>query len=115
MAANFILRCDKLWGQVGIEIELAVLLAIAIVGPAVFAVFEVETPAWRKVLKWVIVCVVTLALYRAIGHFALLLPLGVGALGTTVHFVWCRRNGIHPLRATPRRKYYELRGWAWVE
>ena len=99
----------------GIELELAVLLAIAILGPSVFAVFEVETPAWRKVLKWVAVSVLTLAPYRVLGHFALILPLGLAALGATIHFVWCQRNGIHPLRATPRRKYYEKRGWAWIE
>ena len=99
----------------GIELELAALLAIAIVGPSVFAVFEVETPAWRKVLKWVIVASLTLALYQVAGHFALLLPLGLAALGTTFHFAWCHRNGIHPLRATPRRTYYEKRGWAWIE
>jgi len=99
----------------GIELELAVLLAVAITGTSVFAVFEVETPAWRKVLKWGIVSGLTLALYLVAGHYALVLPLGLGALGTTFHFVWCRRNGIHPLRATPRRRYYEKRGWAWVE
>ena len=99
----------------GIELELVVLLAIAIAGPAIFAVFEIETPAWRKLLKWVVVCALTLALYRVAGHLALLLPIGLGALGVTAHFVWCRRNGIHPLRATPRRKYYEMRGWAGVE
>jgi hypothetical protein len=53
----------------GIELELIVLLAIAIAGPAIFAVFEVETPAWRKLLKWVIVCALTLVLYRVAGHW----------------------------------------------
>ena len=24
-------------------------------------------------------------------------------------------HGIHPFRATPRRKYYERRGWTWQE
>jgi hypothetical protein len=99
----------------GIELELVVLLAIAIVGPAFFAAFELETPGWRKALKWFLVCGVTLALFRAVGHYSLLVPLVLGALGTTVHFVWCRRNGIHPLQATPRRRYYALRGWEWKD
>ncbi len=99
----------------GIELELAVLLAFAIIGPSVFAVFEVETPAWRKLLKWGLVSSLTLLVYRSAGHGALFVPLGLGVLGTTFHFIWCRRNGIHPLCATPRRKYYEKRGWAWIE
>jgi hypothetical protein len=50
----------------GIALDLAVLLAIAVLGQSTFAVFEVETPAYA-------------------------------------------------LRATPRRRYYELRGWAWQD
>ncbi len=36
----------------GVELELYVLLAALILGSSVFAVFEVETPKWRKALKW---------------------------------------------------------------
>ena len=96
-------------------VELAVLLAVAILGSSIFAVFEVETPPWRKILKWGVVSALTLGLARNIGHWSLLVP-GIAALvGTTFHFIWCRRNGIDPLRATPRRRYYQLRGWAWPE
>jgi len=97
----------------GIELELAVLLAIAVVGQATFAVFEVETPAWRKILKWAIVIGLTLGLNRVVGHWAVLLPIAAGIAGAVFHTVWCRRNGIDPIRATPRRRYYELRGWSW--
>ena len=60
-----------------------------------------------------IVSVLTLGLYRIAGHWALLLPLGAGLAGLGVHFWWCRKQGIHPLRATPRQQYYQLRGWEW--
>jgi peptidoglycan biosynthesis protein MviN/MurJ (putative lipid II flippase) len=99
----------------GIELELAVLLAIAIVGPAFFSAFEVETPAWRKVLKWAVVCVMTLGLFQLVGHWAVVLPVSLGVAGVIVHAVWCRRNGIDAFHATPRRKYYVLRGWSWPE
>ncbi|MBL8986995.1 MAG: hypothetical protein SFV24_22795 [Gemmatimonadales bacterium] len=95
----------------GVELELAVLLGFAILGPAIFAVFEIETPWWRKVLKWSIVCAVTLGLYRVVGHWAVAFPLGAGLAGITFHFWWCRKHGIDPLRATPRDRYYQLRGW----
>jgi hypothetical protein len=97
----------------GVEQELAVLLAVSVIGQSTFARFEIETSAIRKILKWFMVAGLTLALYRAVGHWALLLPVAMGAAGMTFHVIWCRRNGIDPLRATPARKYYELRGWAW--
>jgi hypothetical protein len=98
---------------VGIELELAVLPACAVIGQSTFARFEIETPAIRKIVKWFMMASLTLALYRFVRHWALLLPLAMGVAGTTFHFIWCRRNGIDPLRATPARKYYELRGWRW--
>lgn len=97
------------------ELELVVLLAIAIVGPSTFAVFEVETPAWRKILKWTFISGATLLLAHRVGHIALVLPVGLAVMGISFHWYWCGRNGIHPLRATPRRRYYELRGWRWEE
>ena len=33
-------------------------------------------------------------------------------VGLVAHFWICRRWGIHPLKATPRDKYYRLRGWS---
>jgi hypothetical protein len=96
-------------------LELAVLLAIAILGSSVFAVFEIETPGWRKALKWCLVTGVTLGLYGMAGHWALLFPLGAGIAGTGFHIWWCRRHGIDALRATPRRRYYQLRGWTWID
>lgn len=99
----------------GIELELGMLLALAILGQSTFAVFEVETPAWRKILKWAVVTGGTIGLFAAVGHWALALPAAGALAGGGFHVWWCRRNGIHPLRATPRRRYYELRGWPWPE
>ncbi len=99
----------------GIELELYVLIGLLTLGFSIFDVFEIETPHWRKVLKCLIVVGGTIGLYYAVGHLALVLPLGLGAFGASFHFWWCRRNGIHPIHATPRRKYYELRGWSWPE
>ena len=97
----------------GIELELAFLLLISNVGMIVFGRFEVERPAWRGLLKWAIIVGGTLALSRVVGHWSLLFPTLALAVGTIVHVTWCRRNGIHPISANPRRRYYELRGWEW--
>ena len=99
----------------GIELELSVLLLVQTLGHSIFDPFEVETPAWRKITKWLVVALITVAVYRWAGHWALLVPAIGAGIGGTVHFVWCRKNGIDPIHATPRRKYYELRGWKWPE
>ena len=97
----------------GVELELAVLLAFAIVGQSSFARFEIETPALRKIFKWGTQAVLTVLLYRVVGHWALILPALIFVAGSTFHVIWCRRNGIDPWRATPHRRYYRLRGWKW--
>jgi type II secretory pathway component PulF len=99
----------------GIELEWAVLFVLHVLGTSVFGKFEAETPWWRLVLKWGIVTTVVLFTYHFFGHWAIAIILAFAILGITVHFIYCRNHGIHPFRATPRKKFYELRGWAWVE
>ena len=96
----------------GVELELGVLLFVAVVGSSAFAVFEIETPWWRKVLKWSLITGLTLGLYRLVGHWALVLPAFAAVAGSIFHVWWCRKHGIDPIRATPRDRYYRLRGWA---
>ncbi|MCE9643066.1 MAG: hypothetical protein K8Q97_01930 [Candidatus Andersenbacteria bacterium] len=99
----------------GIELELGFLLVLQLLASQFFARFEIETSVVRKVLKWLTLDSVTIGLFYLVGHFALVFPLFIGVLGTTVHITICRKNGIDPFKATPRKKYYELRGWKWEE
>ena len=98
-----------------VKVELLTLLILQLLGSSVFARFEVETPAVRKIFKWLFMDAATIGLYYIIGHWSLLLPGVMLVIGTTFHFIWCKRNGIDSLRATPKRKYYELRKWKWEE
>jgi hypothetical protein len=43
----------------GVELELAVLLAFSVLGQRTFARFEIETPASRKILKWFTMAAIT--------------------------------------------------------
>ena len=101
--------------SLGIELELAVLLGMVVVGTEVFAAFEVETPVWKKITKWVIVIAITLGLFPLVGHWSAVVAVTFGLLGLSVHFRWCAKHRIHPFSATPRRRYYDLRGWTWPE
>ena len=99
-------------GNLGIELELVLLLILSNLGQIIFARFEIETPRWRKLLKWTLIHGGTLALYTVVGHWSLIWPAFGAIVGITFHTVWCRRHGIHPLDATPLDRYYELRGWS---
>ena len=99
----------------GIELELSFLLIFMTLGMVIFGRFEVERPIWRGLLKWAILIGGTVGLYQLVGHWSLLFPTAGLLAGSTVHVIWCRRNDIHPLYATPRRRYYDLRGWEWPE
>lgn len=98
------------------EAELLALFGLHTLGAAVFGRFEAETAWWRLVLKWCIVLGLTWWCRVQFGHFiALGLITMLAAMGLTFHFWWCRKHGIDPIRATPRKKYYQLRGWHWKE
>ncbi len=99
----------------GIELELLFLLITLTVGMVTFGRFEAERPIWRGLLKWAIFIAGTLGLYQLVGHWSLLFPAAGLVAGSTVHIIWCRRHDIHPLYATPRRRYYDLRGWEWPD
>lgn len=92
---------------------LATLLVMLTLGMCIFKRFETETPIWRGLLKWGIVIGGTIGLYYGIGGWALVFPVGMMILGGTVHVVICRKEGFHPVYATPRREYYAYRGWDW--
>lgn len=98
-----------------LEATLASMLGVAVIGQSIFAPFEVETAPLRKILKWTIIAAIAVGLSFRIGYWAALMPWALGLLGAAFHFTWCARNKIDPLRATPRRRYYELRGWRWPE
>ena len=99
----------------GIELELIILLLIQLTGTSLFARFEVETAAWKKISKWLIIDAITVGLFYIAGHFALLFPAVMLVLGLSIHFYFCRKHGIDPIKAIPRKKYYALRGWKWEE
>ena len=80
-------------------------------GTEIFVRFEVDASVWRKILKWSLLIALTLGFSRVIGHWASVVAVALALLGFTFRVTWCRRNGIHPLKVTLRRRYYELRGW----
>jgi hypothetical protein len=89
--------------------DVAVVMTIFAFGNILFGHFEQHRPAWKRLLKVVIVVGITVAVANVFGRiyaYALLsLPL-VGAL--YVHLVWLPKHGINGLTGEPRDKYLEL-------
>lgn len=95
------------------QVEWAALFVVCALVTSVFDRFEVETAAWRKCARWALAAGLTVGTTPALGHWSLAVLGGFAAIGGCMHWWWCTRHGIDPLRATPRRRYYELRGWTW--
>lgn len=95
------------------SIVLLTLLGVQMLGLTIFTPFAVDMPIWRKLLKWSLVNGVTIGLFFVVGVWSAALPLAMVAVGSIVHFTVCRKWGIHPIYATPRREFYQHMGWTW--
>jgi hypothetical protein len=92
--------------------ELALASMLLCAGLIAFGRFEEGTPKWRRLLKIVIFLGLTAWIATGAGRpWALGWIAFAGTLGLSVHFIWCRRNGIDPWTAEPWGRYSELRGW----
>lgn len=95
---------------------LLILFIIHVLGSSVFGRFEAETTWWRLVLKWFIAAAISYGILSVYGQTTAITFIALlSAAGVTFHFIWCSRNAIHPLKATPRKRYHALRGWKWQE
>lgn len=87
-----------------------VLYSVATV--AVGGRFEGEAPLPRRLVKLAVFFGLTVLLSAWVGAWSLLYVFGIFAVGTVFHTVWRVRNGINPLTAEPKARYYQLRGWS---
>jgi hypothetical protein len=98
------------------EIELLTLFGLQTIGIATFSRFETGRPWWQMLLKWPVTLLLTWLVFKNYGHVGTMIFIPfVFLLSLTFHFIWCFRHGIHPIKATPRKKYYNLRGWHWED
>ena len=94
------------------SLEIAVVSTIFAVGNILLGRFEEGTPRWRRLAKFVLVMLVSLAISRAFGRPAFWAFVGCMALPALyIHLWWLPSKGVNGWTAEPREKYYELRGW----
>lgn len=92
--------------------EVAVVAIVFAVGNILMGHWEAQTPKWRRLLKFVLILGLTLAISAWLGRrwaFAFLGLLGLAAL--IVHAWWLPRLGINGWTGEPKAKYYAMRGW----
>ena len=93
-------------------IDVAVVASIFAVGNIVFGHFEYGTAKWRRVLKFVLVTVITALIASTGGHaWSAAFITAIATIGLSAHFIILRKHGIDPWTAEPRDKYFALRGW----
>jgi hypothetical protein len=92
--------------------EAAIVATIFAVGNILFGHWEAETPKWRRLLKFVLILLLTLGISTSLGRRWAFLFLGIlGLAALIVHAWWLPRHGINGWTAEPKEKYYAMRGW----
>jgi len=92
--------------------EVAVVATVFAVGNILFSHWAAETPRWRRLLKFVLILGLTLAISATLGRRWALVFLGLLVLAVViVHAWWLPRHGVNGWTGEPKEKYYALRGW----
>jgi hypothetical protein len=92
--------------------EVAVICGLTAVGTILLGHFEERTPKWRRVLKLLVFCGLSVAISATAGRAWFFIFLGALASGVVIiHAWWLPRKGINGWTAEPRDRYHQLRGW----
>lgn len=85
---------------------------VTALGTTLYGQFEAGSSKQRRLLRWGMYYAITALLGRTAGRpWTLGWVMGLPLVGATFHVWWCRKNGINPLTAEPKDRYYRLRGW----
>jgi hypothetical protein len=92
--------------------ELAVVFGITAFGGIFFGHFEERTPRWRKVLKLILIGLMSVTVSATAGRTWFFVMLGAMIVFVVIiHAWWLPKKGINGWTAEPKDKYYALRGW----
>lgn len=92
--------------------EVALVAILFTIGNILFGHFEVHTPKWKRIMKFIFFTVAVCALSYHFGRGVGLSFLGLIFLPVIyIHAVWLPKKGINGWTAEPKEKYYKLRGW----
>lgn len=96
--------------------EIAIITTIFAVGNIIFGNFETHTPKLRRIGKVFLVTALAVGISVLAGRTWFYVFLGaMGLLFVVVHGWWLPKQGIHPITAEPKDRYYKLRGWKYLD
>ena len=98
---------DTLW------FEIAIVSIVILLGHIFLGHFEERSPAWRKVLKYVVTLLIVISLSLFFGRTVSFVVLGLWTIPVIyIHGVLLPKKGINGWTGEPKSKYYEFRGWS---
>jgi hypothetical protein len=93
-------------------LDVGAMALFLIVGNVVFRHFEPMASVTRRVLKVLLILVITAAVSYYFGRTGVIVAFAVACLPIVyIHGIWLPRRGINGWTGEPRDKYYALRGW----
>ncbi len=102
-----------MWNTNTLWFDISLVTFIFLLGNIFMGHFEERSPAWRKLVKYIVTLVIFLSLSVFISRTVAWTVLGLAFIPVVyVHAVLLPRKGINGWTGEPRGKYYEFRGWS---
>jgi hypothetical protein len=101
-----------MWNTDTIWFEVAVVTVFFLLGHIFMGHFEERSPAWRKLLKYIVALAIVISISVFVGRWAAFALLAAALVPIAyVHGVLLPRKGINGWTGEPRARYYDFRGW----
>lgn len=102
-----------MWNSDTLWFEVAVVSVFFLLGHIFMGHFEERSPAWRKLLKYVVTLAIIITLSVLFGRTVAFLVLGLALIPVIyIHGVVLPKKGINGWTGEPRSRYYDFRGWS---
>ena len=81
-------------------------------GNVMFRHFEPRKSLLRRLLKTIVILIITALISYYFGRIGVMIAFGIAAIPLIyVHAIWLPGHGVNGWTAEPRERYYALRGW----
>ena len=106
------IRDKTMWNNDSLWFEVSIVTFFFLLGHIFMGHFEERSPAWRKLLKYVLTLGIILLLSVYFNRTVALVVLGISLIPVIyIHGVVLPRKGINGWTGEPRWRYYDFRGW----
>jgi hypothetical protein len=101
-----------MWNTDTLWLEVSIVTIVILIGNIFLGHFEERSPRWRKLVKYLVVLAIVLAISVFVGRTYAFWIFGLSMIPVVyVHGVLLPRKGINGWTGEPKSRYYEFRGW----